>query len=135
MLRESSRKRGSKGSSVLCLELPGELDSIIPDSAKVKSASKSASAGEEGSSSPSEEDDHFGSEEVPEHSSSKVNHLKSSRKRILVRCRRVSLEELRDNHDSELVNYKSANERHNGHNTANTTDLNRMSPGSTEGRS
>lgn len=45
-----------------------------------------------------------------------------------MRCRRVSLEELRDNHDSELVNYKSANERHNGHNTANTTDLNRMSP-------
>lgn len=32
-------------------------------------------------------------------------------RRILVRCRRVSLEELRDNHDSELVNYKSANER------------------------
>lgn len=56
-----------------------------------------------------------GEEGEEDESHDKINHLKSSRKRILVRCRRISLEELRDNYDSELVNRQGGNNRENTH--------------------
>lgn len=118
--RDPIDRRGSSPGPIASRNLDRILpEHTIPETAGIQS---SVSADDQ------ESEVKFGESEVEEEeeedeSHEKVDHFPSSRKRILVRCRRISLEELRDNYDSELVNRQGGNNRENTHHWRDETSL------------
>lgn len=122
--RAGSKEAASNGSSGDRVDRRGSspgpvisrnLDRILPEHSipETPGAPSSVSVDDQ------ESEVKFGESEIEEEeedeSQAQVDHFPSSRKRILVRCRRISLEELRDNYDEDLVNRQGGNNRDNTH--------------------
>jgi len=115
--RAGSKEAGSNSSFVspkestppLSRKPSPSLSGILPEESPVRGAQ---AANQSSFSEDVESEVKFGeSDEEDDEQTEAVDHFPSSRKRILVRCRRISLEELRENYDSELVNRQGGGDR------------------------
>jgi len=115
--RAGSKEAGSNGSFVspkestppLSRKPSPSLSGILPEESPARGAQ---AANQSSFSEDVGSEVKFGeSDEEDDEQTEAVDHFPSSRKRILVRCRRISLEELRENYDSELVNRQGGGDR------------------------